>query len=60
MTTVAVFLLLALIFGGAGLVMTGLRWGLLVALGLVLLAALAWFRARHIPRADANDKSPVL
>ncbi len=60
MTTVVIFLLLALIFGAIGLLMDALRWALLTALLLIFLAALAGFRARRlIPRADGPRGKPT-
>ncbi len=47
MALVVVLLLVALIFGGAGLFVEGLRWALIVALVLVVLSAFSGFRGRR-------------
>jgi len=41
MALVVFLLLLALVFGGAGLFLTGLKWALIVALALVVLSAIS-------------------
>lgn len=46
MALVALLLLLALLFGGVGLFVEGLKWALIVALVLVVAGALTGSRAR--------------
>jgi hypothetical protein len=46
MGAVVVLLLLALLFGGIGLFVEGLKWALIVALVLVVLSAFTGFRGR--------------
>lgn len=46
MGLVLLLLLLALLFGGAGLFVEGLKWALIVALVLVVASALTGSRAR--------------
>lgn len=46
MSAVVVLLILALLFGGVGLFVEGLKWALIVALVLVVLSALSGRRAR--------------
>lgn len=46
MSAVVVLLILALLFGGVGLFVEGLKWALIVALVLVVLGALSGRRAR--------------
>jgi hypothetical protein len=46
MGAVVVLLLLALLFGGVGLFVAGLKWALIVALVLVVLSAFTGFRGR--------------
>jgi hypothetical protein len=45
-SVVVVLLVLALLFGGVGLFVEGLKWALIVALVLVALGALSGRRAR--------------
>jgi hypothetical protein len=46
MSVVVVLLLLALLFGGVGLFVEGLKWALIVALVLVVAGALTGRRGR--------------
>lgn len=46
MSAVVVLLILALLFGGVGLFVEGLKWALIVALVLVVLGAVSGSRAR--------------
>lgn len=46
MSAVVVLLILALLFGGVGLFVEGLKWALIVALVLVVLSAISGNRAR--------------
>lgn len=46
MAAVALLLLLALLFGGVGLFVEGLKWALIVALVLVVLSAVSGTRYR--------------
>lgn len=46
MVLVALLLLLALVFGGIGLFVEGLKWVLIIALILLVAGALSGFRAR--------------
>ena len=46
MGLVVLLLILALIFGGVGLFITGLKWLLIVALVMLVLSAFTGFRAR--------------
>lgn len=41
-------LLLALVFGGVGLFVEGLKWALIVALALVVVSAFSGFRTRRM------------
>jgi hypothetical protein len=43
---VVVLLLLALVFGGIGLFVEGLKWVLIIALVLVVLGAVSGYRGR--------------
>jgi hypothetical protein len=45
---VVVLLLLALLFGGFGLFVTGLKWALIVALVLVVASAFTGYRGRTL------------
>jgi len=45
-SAVVVLLILALLFGGAGLFIEGLKWALIVALVLVVLGAVSGRRTR--------------
>jgi hypothetical protein len=45
---VVVILLLALLFGGIGLFVEGLKWALVIALVLVIVGALTGARSRAI------------
>lgn len=49
MTVVVVLLLLALLFGGVGLFVEGLKWVLIVALALLVVGALAGYSRRGGP-----------
>jgi hypothetical protein len=46
MALVVVLLLLALVFGGVGLFVEGLKWLLIIALVLIVLSALSGYRGR--------------
>ncbi|MGQ0432764.1 MAG: hypothetical protein ACT452_10225 [Microthrixaceae bacterium] len=46
MSAVVVLLILALLFGGAGLFIEGLKWALIVALVLLVLGAVSGRRTR--------------
>ena len=46
MNVVVVLLILALLFGGVGLFVEGLKWALIVALVLVVLGAVSGRRTR--------------
>lgn len=46
MGVVVVLLLLALLFGGVGLFVEGLKWALIVALVLVVVGAFTGYRGR--------------
>lgn len=46
MSAVVVLLILALLFGGVGLFVEGLKWALIVALVLVVAGAVSGSRAR--------------
>lgn len=46
MSAVVVLLVLALLFGGVGLFVEGLKWALIVALVLVVAGAVSGFRTR--------------
>jgi hypothetical protein len=46
MGLVVLLLILALIFGGVGLFITGLKWLLIVALVMLVLSAFTGFRSR--------------
>ena len=46
MAAVVALLLLALLFGGIGLFVEGLKWALIVALVLVVLSAFTGYRGR--------------
>jgi hypothetical protein len=46
MGLVVLLLILALIFGGVGLFITGLKWLLIVALVMLVLSAFTGFRTR--------------
>ncbi len=46
MSAVVILLLLALLFGGVGLFVEGLKWALVVALVLVILGAVSGRQAR--------------
>jgi len=48
MGVVVVLLILALLFGGVGLFIEGLKWALIVALILVLLSAFSGYRGRRV------------
>ena len=48
MGLVILLLILALIFGGVGLFVEGLKWALIVALVLIVISAFSGFRARRI------------
>lgn len=47
MGAVVVLLILALLFGGIGLFVEGLKWALVVALVLLLLGAFTGYRGRR-------------
>ena len=46
MATVAILIVLALLFGGVGLLIEGLRWALIIGVALLLVGAFAGLRAR--------------
>lgn len=48
MGVVVLLLLLALLFGGVGLFVEGLKWALIVALVLVVVGAFSGFRGRRV------------
>lgn len=48
MGTVLLLLLLALLFGGIGLFVEGLKWALIIALALVIVGALTGYRGRRV------------
>ncbi|MGD9796653.1 MAG: hypothetical protein AB7H43_08080 [Acidimicrobiia bacterium] len=48
MGVVVVLLLLALLFGGVGLFVEGLKWALIVALVLLVVGAFTGYRGRSI------------
>ena len=48
MGLVLVLLLLALIFGGVGLFVEGLKWVLIIALVLLIVGAFTGYRGRRI------------
>jgi hypothetical protein len=48
MGLVLVLLLLALLFGGLGLFIEGLKWALVIALVLLLVGALTGYRGRRV------------
>ena len=48
MGLVVVILLLALLFGGLGLFVEGLKWALIIALVLLIVGALTGYRGRTV------------
>ena len=48
MGLVLLLLVLALVFGGAGLLVEGLKWALIIALALVISSALSGFSSRRM------------
>jgi hypothetical protein len=48
MTLVIVLLLLALLFGGAGLFVEGLKWALIIALALFLVSLFSYPRGSRL------------
>lgn len=48
MGLVVLLLLLALLFGGLGLFVEGLKWALIIALVLVVAGALSGYRGRRL------------
>ncbi|MGI8683629.1 MAG: hydrophobic protein [Acidimicrobiales bacterium] len=48
MSVVLLLLLLALLFGGLGLFIEGLKWVLIIALALVIVGALTGYRSRRV------------
>ncbi len=46
MGLVVLFLVLALLFGGMGLFVEGLKWALIIALALLLLGVFTGYRGR--------------
>ncbi len=46
MSLVVLLLILALIFGGVGLFVEGLKWVLIIALALLILSAFTGYRGR--------------
>ncbi len=51
MGVVIVLLVLAVLFGGLGLLVEGLRWALIIALVLFLVGATSGYRSRRRPVA---------
>ncbi len=47
MGVVVALLVLALLFGGVGLFVEGLKWALVIALALLILGAAAGYRGRR-------------
>ena len=50
MGLVLLLLILALLFGGVGLFVEGLKWALIIALALVIASAFTGYRGRTIVR----------
>ncbi len=48
MALVVVLLLLALLFGGLGLFVEGLKWALIIALVLLVVGAVTGYRGRRV------------
>lgn len=48
MGLVLVLLLLALLFGGLGLFLEGLKWALVIALVLLVVGAITGYRGRRV------------
>ena len=48
MALVLILLLLALLFGGIGLFVEGLKWVLIIALVLLVVGALTGYRGRRV------------
>lgn len=48
MGLVLVLLLLALLFGGLGLLIEGLKWALVIALVLLVVGAVTGYRGRRV------------
>lgn len=48
MGLVVLLLILALLFGGLGLFVEGLKWALIIALALVIFSALTGYRGRRV------------
>ena len=48
MGLVLLLLLLALLFGGLGLFVAGLKWALIIALVLLVVGALSGYRGRRV------------
>lgn len=48
MGLVLVLLLLALLFGGLGLLLEGLKWALVIALVLLVVGAVTGYRGRRV------------
>jgi hypothetical protein len=48
MALVLVLLLLALLFGGLGLFVEGLKWALIIALVLLVVGAVTGYRGRRV------------
>jgi hypothetical protein len=46
MTVVAVLIILALLFGGIGLLIEGLWWAIIIGLGLLVVGAIVGFGSR--------------
>ena len=60
MATVAILIVLALLFGGVGLLIEGLRWALIIGVALLLLGAFAGLRARSgAPIGRGRPRSPA-
>ena len=56
MAAVALIIVLALLFGGVGLLVEGLWWALIIAVALLLLGAVAGIRGR--PGTTVRRASP--
>jgi len=48
MGVVLLLLLLALLFGGLGLFVEGLKWALIIALALVIVSFFSGYRSRRV------------
>ena len=60
MATVAILIVLALLFGGVGLLIEGLRWALIIGVALLLLGAFTGLRGRSGVRIGrGRTRSPA-